>query len=55
MAALDQLRHLLVEEGDEQRGDVGAVDVGVGHDDDALVAEVVVAIARRRCRRRAPG
>ena len=41
---LDQLRHLLVEEGDQQRGDVGAVDVGVRHDDDALVAQVLVAV-----------
>ena len=46
MAVLDQRRHLLVEECDEQRGDVGAVDIGVGHDDDALVAQVFVAIAR---------
>ena len=44
MAVLDQLRHLLVEERDQQRGDVGAVDVGIGHDDDALVAQVLVAI-----------
>ena len=43
---LDQLRHLAVEEGDQQRGDVGAVDVGVGHDDDLLVAQVLVAVVR---------
>ena len=42
MAALDQLRHLPVEEGDQQRGDMGAVDVGVGHDDDLVVAQLVV-------------
>ncbi len=41
VAAADELRHLLVEEGDQQRGDVRAVDVGVGHDDDALVAQVL--------------
>ena len=40
-AGADERGHLLVEEGDQQRGDVGAVDVGVGHDDDALVAQIV--------------
>ena len=30
-----------VEEGHEQRPDVRAVDVGVGHDDDLVVAELV--------------
>ena len=39
MAATDELRHLVVEEGKEQGPDVGAVDVGIGHDDDASVAE----------------
>ncbi len=38
VAAFDQLVHLAVEEREEQRADVGAVDVGVGHDDDAAVA-----------------
>ena len=47
-------RHLRIEEGDQQRGDVGAVDVGVGHDDDALVAQVLFADIRRRCRSPAP-
>ena len=41
---LDQRRHLLIEERDQQRGDVRAVDVGVGHDDDALVAQVGVVV-----------
>jgi hypothetical protein len=41
VAALDQLRHLPVEEGQQQRADVGAVDVGVGHDDDLVVAQLV--------------
>ena len=45
MAAFDQAAHLLVEEGDEQRGDVRAVDVGVGHHHDLLVAEILLAIA----------
>ena len=34
---VDELRHLPVEEGDEERGDVGAVDIGVGHDHDLAV------------------
>ena len=48
MAVRDQPRHLAIEEGDQQRGDVRAVDVGVGHDDDALVAQILVAVARAR-------
>ncbi len=39
MAALDQLLHLPVEEREQQRADVAAVDVGVAHDDDAVVAQ----------------
>ena len=38
MAAADELRHLGIEEGEEQGADVGSVDVGIGHDDDASVA-----------------
>ena len=41
MAALDQLGQLAEEEGHQQRRDVGAVDVGVGHDDDLVVAQIV--------------
>jgi hypothetical protein len=41
VAALHQLRHLPVEEGQQQRADVRAVHVGVGHDDDAVVAQLV--------------
>ena len=44
MAVLDQLRHLAIEERHQQRGDVRAVDIGVGHDDDALVAQLVVVV-----------
>ena len=40
VAALDEPLHLAVEEGEQQRADVGAVDVGVGHDDDAVVAQL---------------
>ena len=38
VALLNQLGHLPVEEGQQQGADVGAVDVGVGHDHDAVVA-----------------
>ena len=41
MAAVDQLAHLPVEERQQQRADMGAVDVGVGHDDDLVVAQLV--------------
>jgi hypothetical protein len=39
--ALDQLRHLPEEEGQQQRADMGAVHVGIGHDDDLVVAQLV--------------
>ena len=42
MAAAHQLGHFLEEEGHQQGRDVGAVDVGVGHDDDPLVAQRVL-------------
>ena len=64
VAALHQLGHLAVEEGQQQRADVGAVDVGVGHDDDAVVAQLgdvevvgaalAAALPRRPCRCRCP-
>ena len=41
VAALDQLRHLPIEESQQQRADVGAVDVGVGHDHDLVVAQLL--------------
>jgi len=44
MPVVDQFWHLPVEERDQQRGDVGAVDVGVGHDDDAAVAQILVLV-----------
>ncbi len=40
VAALDQLRHLPVEERQQQRADVRAVHVGIGHDDDLVVAHL---------------
>lgn len=48
MPAVDELRHLLVEEGHQQRCDVGPVDVGVGHQYDLVVAQVVLAVAITR-------
>src|SRR5215207_2406449 len=39
VASIDQLRHLPVEERQEQRADVRTVYVCVRHDDDAVVAE----------------
>jgi hypothetical protein len=39
--ALDQLRHLPEEEGQQQRADMGAVHVSIGHDDDLVVAQLV--------------
>jgi hypothetical protein len=41
VAALDEHRHLAVEERQQQRPDVRAVDVRVGHDDDAVVPELL--------------
>ena len=38
---LDELGHLPVEEREKQRADVAAVDVGVGHQDDLVVAELL--------------
>ena len=55
MAALDQFRHLPEEEGQQQRADMGAVDVGVRHDDDLVIAQLVgveLVLADRRCRAR---
>ncbi|CNU24420.1 Uncharacterised protein [Salmonella enterica subsp. enterica serovar Bovismorbificans] len=41
VAALDDFRHLTIEEGQQQRTDVRAVDVRIGHDDDAVIAQLV--------------
>src|SRR5690606_15463244 len=41
VAAFDEFRHLTVEQRQQQRANVCAVDVGVGHDDDAVVAQLV--------------
>ena len=41
VSPLDQFRHLAIEERQEQRPDVRAVDVGIGHHDDAVIAQLV--------------
>src|SRR5690625_389838 len=41
VAALDQLRHLPIKEGQQQGADVRTVHVGVGHDDDSVVTQLV--------------
>ena len=46
MPRLDEFRHLAKEKRDEQRGDMGAVDVGVGHDDDFFVAQILRLVMR---------
>src|SRR5215217_3578099 len=40
MAALDDLGHLPIEKGEQQRADMGAVDIGVGHNDDLVIAQL---------------
>jgi hypothetical protein len=40
VAALDQFGHLAIEQRQQQGTDVRAVDVRVGHDDDAVVAQL---------------
>ena len=40
VAVVDELGHLPVEEREQQRADVRSVDVGVGHDDDAVIAQL---------------
>ncbi len=41
VAPFDQDRHLAVEESEQQRADVRTVDVGIRHDDDAVIAQFV--------------
>jgi hypothetical protein len=40
VAALDQFRHLAVEQRQQQGTDVRAVNVRIGHDDDAVIAQL---------------
>ena len=58
VAAVDQLEHVAEKERQQQRANVRAVHVGVGHDDDAVVAELVdfeVAAADSAAERRDQG
>ena len=41
VAAVDELGHIAVEERQQQDADVRAVDVGIGHDDDAVVTRLI--------------
>ena len=41
VARVDHRAHLGEEEGHQQRGDMGAVDIGIGHDDDLVIAQIV--------------
>ncbi|EXI74902.1 MAG: hypothetical protein AW07_01513 [Candidatus Accumulibacter sp. SK-11] len=41
VSPLDQLRHLPVEEGQQQGADVRSVDVRIGHDDQAVIAQLL--------------
>ena len=41
VAAFDQGRHVAAEERQQQGADVGAVHVGIGHDDDLVIADLV--------------
>ena len=41
MATLNEQRDLAIEEGQQQRADVRSVHVRVGHDDDAVIAQLV--------------
>ena len=42
MPPLDQLGIIAEEEGQEERADMGAVNIGIGHDDDFMVAQLLV-------------
>ena len=51
VSALDQQRDLPVEESQQQRADMAAIDVRVSHDDDAVIAQFCrYRIPRARCR-----
>ena len=45
---IDKLCHLAEEKRHQQRGDMRAVNVGIGHDDDPFVAQRLIAIMRAR-------
>ena len=39
MAVFNERQHLAVEKGEQQGADMGAVHVGIGHDDDLVIAQ----------------
>ena len=41
MSTFDDFRHLAIEEGQQQRTNVRTVDVSIGHDDDAVITQLV--------------
>ena len=41
MATLDKLRHLTVEEREQQRADVRSINVGIGHNNYAVIPQLV--------------
>ena len=41
MSAIDELPHLTEEEGEIERADVRPIHIGVGHNDDSVVAKLV--------------
>ena len=40
IAALNNFRHLAVEKGQEQCADMRAINIGIGHDDDFVIAQL---------------
>ena len=57
MSLLNQLRHEAVQERQHQCVDVRAVDIGIGHDDDLVVAqfgdiEIFMNTGTKRCNHR---
>ena len=41
VSALDQVEHLPIEKSQQERADMRSIDVGVGHDDDAVITQLV--------------
>src|SRR4051794_25407002 len=49
----DQLLQMAIEERQEQRSNVRTVDIGIGHDDDAVIAQLrYVELVSNRCSER---
>ena len=41
MTAFDQFWHLPIEEGQQKRADMSAIDVGIRHDNDLVIAKLI--------------